>query len=578
MKNFCKVLVVTIVFNTMTSTSELPDNSHLQGNISYLLLKLFPPEQTLHLVYENSENHNQLVKIPNPYTVTKINKPIRGSLHSSKIYIIFTTNNQTSLNQILTKIQESCLWNRSNSPRGRFVIVTSNNYTNRRSLTDQFNKRDIIDFFLVQEIQNKTEPFEQNAISDFSEPESTYRLCFTSIHKIKEQEMKLILPFSVNISTTKRAELKAIFSLALENLNIIGNLFKMKVSYLFANDTKPLLYKNSDDVYILLSANRNEQLYKDYDVCNYFYRDTMVWAVPIPDKMSTFKTIATTLDQRVWLIIIILLITKSVLWWLFSKLFKNKIGSFDLLSCILTSFVITLGGSYNLLPKRKSLLFLFLFYLIYSMQISTVFQGKLFSGLTEPKMEQGITTIVELADSPLPMIGNEDTKSLMREHFSNHPVFKKVLKKLVIQSPIDLSGSLMNMARFKNCSTLIGKRALLYALPQFKRVVNLIELNTGVLEFEPTFAVRKGHHLFTVLNKFCRRLIEGGIDLKLFSDATAAYSHKEIVPETGPFAFGIYHLNELFILWAIGILLSTFVFVLEMCGYYCVRYLGICIK
>ncbi|KAF2901213.1 hypothetical protein ILUMI_04971 [Ignelater luminosus] len=178
-------------------------------------------------------------------------------------------------------------------------------------------------------------------------------------------------------------------------------------------------------------------------------------------------------------------------------------------------------------------------------------------------MEHGITSMRELAESSLPMIAAGGTKAFMIKHFSNHPIFSKVLKKLVIEDPLDLTTSLKNIARFKNCSTIIGKAALLHVLPKFKPMVNLVEHDTGNLEFEMSFAVRKGHHLLTILNKYCRRLMEGGIYLKLFSDATAEYSFEETVYET-KFAFGIYHLSWLFILWAMGVLLAIVVFVLEM--------------
>ncbi|KAF2901216.1 hypothetical protein ILUMI_04974 [Ignelater luminosus] len=388
---------------------------------------------------------------------------------------------------------------------------------------------------------------------------------------MKEQEIKMIIPNSVNISTTKLIELKALYVLAVENLNMIGNLFKMNASYVFTDDIKNFLYNNSNDVYVYLSMNRPEMLFRDFDVSNYFYRDHMVWAVPLPDKMSTFKTIATTLDVKVWLIIIILLMVKSILWWLFSKLFETEIQLFDLLTYILTSFLVTLGGSYNSLPNLGSLKVLLLFYLAYSMQISTIFQGELYSSLKDPKMEHGITNMKELAESPLPMMGSIQTKNAITERFSNNPIFAKVLKKLVVRRPLDLTVLLNYIARFRNCSTSLGKAALLYVFPKFKPMVNLIEHDTGALELEVSFAVRKGHHLLTVLNKYCRRLLEGGIYQKIFSDATALYGNDEIGHDAEPFAFGIHHLNELFIMWAMGMLLAIVIFVLEVYFRHCLR-------
>ncbi|KAF2901215.1 hypothetical protein ILUMI_04973 [Ignelater luminosus] len=566
MKYF-KILVATILFTTIGTFSKLSSQSRLQGNISHLIQKLFLPEETLQFIYEGSDNHNQLLNIPNPYTITKINKSIKGVWQSYNTYIIFTTN-QTSFSRTLIKLQDSPLWDQSNSPRGRFIVITSK-HIDTNFLTDTFSKYDIIDFSLIQKIQNTPRHSVKYAISDLNRLENAHQLCYSSKSSMKEQEIKMIIPNPVNISTTKLIELKALYVLALENLNMIGKLFKMKASYLFTDDIKTFLYNNSNDIYVYLSMTRPEMLFSDYDVSNYFYRDHMVWAVPLPDKMSTFKTIATTLDVKVWLIIIILLMVKSILWWLFSKLFKAEIQLFDLLTYILTSFLVTLGGSYNSLPHLLSLKVLLLFYLAYSMQISTIFQGELYSGLKNPKMEHGITNMKELADSPLPMMGSNQTKNTLTEHSSNNPIFAKVLKKLVVRRPLDLTLLLTYVARFKNCSTTLGKGALLYVLPKFKPLVNLIERNTGPLELEVSFAVRKGHHLLTVLNKYCRRLWEGGVYQKLFADATALYGNDEIEHKPDAFAFGIYHIYELFIMWAMGMLLAIVIFILEMYFRFC---------
>ncbi|KAF2901214.1 hypothetical protein ILUMI_04972 [Ignelater luminosus] len=559
---YSNILVATIIFTTIGTFSNLSSESRLQGNVSYLLQKLFPPKETLQFIYNDFDNHNQLLNIPNPYTITKISKSFRGISPSYNTYIIFTTN-EASFNTTLMKVQDTPLWDRSNTPRGKFIVITSK-HIDTNYLTDTFYKYDIINFSLIRKIQNTTPHFVKDYIADFNRLENTYELCYTSKPKMKEQEIKMIIPNPVNISTTQLIELKALYILALENLNMIGNLFKMKASYLFTDDIKTLLYNNSNDIYIYLSMTRPEKLFSDYDVSNYFYRDFMIWAVPLPDKMSTFKTIATTLDVKVWLVIIILLMVKSILWWLFSKLFKTEMQFFDLLTYILTSLLVTLGGSYNSLPNLRSLKVLLLFYLAYSMQISTIFQGKLYSGLKNPKMEHGITNMKELADSPLPMIGSVQTKNTLTEHSSNNPIFSKVLKKLIVRRPLDLTTSLKNIARFRNCSTILGKAALLYVFPKFKPMVNLIEHDTGSLELEVSFAVRKGHHLLTVLNKYCRRLYEGGIYKKLFSDATALYGNDEIQDEGEASAFGMYDLHELFILWAMGMLLAAVIFVLEL--------------
>ncbi|KAF2893931.1 hypothetical protein ILUMI_12241 [Ignelater luminosus] len=527
MKSFCEFLLITFIFNIINSDVKLANKKYLQKSLSHLLQKLISPEETLQFIYDDSKDCQQLTNISNPYSITHINESIRGSLKLYNTYVIFTTNH-TSFDETLTKLQQSNIWNPSNSPRGKFILVTSS-YIDTRIVSDIFHKYGIVKFSLLRKLRyQKYYKSGKSIILSFNIQDQEYLICYTSIPTIEERAIKMILPYPVNLSTTKAPEFKAIFGLGLYFLNIIGEIFQMEVSQVLTNDTATLMYNKSSDIYVLLSTTRDVKLYEEYDVCNYLFRDIMAWAVPAAENISTFKTIANTLDVKVWLAIIAILIAESILWWLFSKSLKTQAKLVDFETCTLSSFFITLGGSSQILPKTNSLRVLLVFYLFYSMQVSTIFQGKLFSGLTDPNLEHGITTMEELTESSLPMIGSPKTKDLTSRYFSNDTVLSKILTKLIVQHPINMTNNLINIVRFRNCSTLMGKAMLYYCYPGFKPLVHLIERNTGIIEFELNLAIKKGHYFLEILNKFSRRVMESGINSKMFSDATAGYSNQVI--------------------------------------------------
>ncbi|KAF2893930.1 hypothetical protein ILUMI_12240 [Ignelater luminosus] len=573
MELLCNFLIIIPIFNTIFAV-KLSNKNYLQESLLHLLQELISLEETLQFIYDDSENYPQLVNISNPYIITHINQPIRKSLKLYDTYVIFTANH-TSLDKTLNKLQQSNLWSTSNSPRGKFIVVASR-YIDIKILTDIFHKCDIVRFSLLKKIRyRKYNKSGKSIISNFNNQDHAYLMCYTSIPTIEERAIKMILPYPVNLSTTKAPEFKAIFGLGLHFLNIIGSFFEMEVLQVLTNDTTTLMYSKGTGIYVILSTTRDVKLYESYDVCNYLFRDIMGWAVPAPEKVSTFKTIANTLDVKVWLAVIAILIAESILWWLFSKSLKTQAKLVDFETCTLSSFFITLGGSSQILPKTSSLRVLLLFYLFYSMQVSTVFQGKLFSGLTHPSLEHGITTTEELTESPLAIIGSPKTKDFKSKYFDNDTVFTKLLTKLIVQHPMNMTNNLINIARFRNCSSLMGKAMLLYCFPGFKPLVHLIERNTGIIEFELNLAIRKGHYFLEVLNKFSRRVMESGINLKMFSDATAGYSNQAIETDTGASVLGMHHVDGLFIFWAIGLLSAILVFVAEMYFYYCFHNKGI---
>ncbi|KAF2893932.1 hypothetical protein ILUMI_12242 [Ignelater luminosus] len=349
-------------------------------------------------------------------------------------------------------------------------------------------------------------------------------------------------------------------------LKTIGKPLGMKATFILTTTPKELMYKRSEDVYLLVGLTRDLQLLKDYDVSDCFFRDNTAWAVPIFEK-SSIEVILTIFEWQVWLTIIAVLVGTTVIWWLLKRS-KEHIELVSFQRSILSTFGMTLGGSTNILPKTNVLRILTIFYLLYSIEISQHFQGKLSSVLTHPGSETPISTVEELADSTLKIIGSEKISRMLLERKEKKHL--KIQKRLIIRNNFNTTDNIITIAYFKNCSSIMGRKILQYAFPILIPKVHLIQDDSGLLEMELTFAMRKGHYFLDILNRFCSRITEAGIYQKMFSD-TIAQSDKTTMIEkkdVKTIVLTIQHLMGLFFLWILGLTIATFVFISELCFHY----------
>ncbi|KAF2886696.1 hypothetical protein ILUMI_19477 [Ignelater luminosus] len=285
----------------------------------------------------------------------------------------------------------------------------------------------------------------------------------------------------------------------------------------------------------------------------------MTWAVPKPATISSVKVIVVTLKWAVWATIVLTSIVTSFVWYLFAKALSEHPFE-NLQKCILITITMVIGVSLSILPKSRSLRVLGAFYMFYCLEISTIFQGKLFSILRHPPLDDKIDTMEKLANSTLSVIGGIATRNTLQRQQDN-PIFAKLYNRFLLKQETLLADHLTELVSYKNCGTIVGKGMMRNMFVQLKGMVDLIEHNSGLLEFEVSFAIRKGNPFLKILNEFCKRLAESGIYMKFFSEAVAQF---ELPTQSQVSVLTIQHLEGPFYLWIVGLLLAVLVFILEL--------------
>ncbi|KAF2893934.1 hypothetical protein ILUMI_12244, partial [Ignelater luminosus] len=555
--SFC--LTCTVIFScdvlgfiTYSSDSKTPRKHFL-----CLVKDLILPEEKIQFIYESyDEDYLSLLTIENVRLIVRLDRPMKKLLDLCNVYVILIENYDL-LNCTLSRLKQSSIWNESRTPRGKFIIVVPNLiYIKESLLIDIFWKHDITCVTIIA--QNPTSSnWSAHPLSILKD-----KLHLGNRNIKSRPSIKMIMPYMINISETKELYVNAVYGTMFNYLKIVGKALGMDATFILTKTPKEFIYDNSVDIYLLLCTSRDLRFYEDYDVSDYFFRDIVTWAVP-KFEMSSLGVILSIFKWTVWLTIIAVLVGVTIMWWLFGKS-SNEHKEFDSFqSCILSTVVIILNNPINVLPKSNVLRILTLFHLIFSIQISQYFQGKLSSVLTHPE-KSSISTIEELADSSLEIIGSEKINKLMLERKDN-PVFLRIQKRLIREQLLNLTDNLMKVAYYRNCSSVIGKKILRYAFPNLMPMVSLIEYNSGLLEMEITFAMRKGHYFLDILNTFGRRISQAGFYKKIFTDAISKSYKTTMIEETKELVVLTFrHLKGLFILWFLGLLVATFVFIAEI--------------
>ncbi|KAJ8981699.1 hypothetical protein NQ317_003420 [Molorchus minor] len=161
-------------------------------------------------------------------------------------------------------------------------------------------------------------------------------------------------------------------------------------------------------------------------------------------------------------------------------------------------------------------------FLIYSLILSAVIQGKFYSFISSPLYESQITNLEQLVDSKIPIKFSDGLKIIF---MFNGPTSDRVLKRYeTLLNPDLLENSIT--AYNENFATVIDRGALIMN-PSIIHKMQMFHL----FSFETCFLVQSKHILFEYFDKTLQRIIECGFMEKMISDTKFHYSLKEYVKE-----------------------------------------------
>jgi len=298
--------------------------------------------------------------------------------------------------------------------------------------------------------------------------------------------------------------------------------------------------------------------------------------VPCPKATPGTENLLTTFSLSVWLTIgLVLLLTAAVFWCAGNGHYRSvrnethKYLSFS--SCFQNAWSVLMAVSVPQQPTASNVRVFFLLYVCFCFAISTVFKAFFVSYLVEPKYEKKIETLDELLNSDLvygfyPILRlvsstvsypELDTFFEHKEHKEEYSDVRKCVERMIIKRDIAISFDPVLVTYLARELGTVDVSKLFCPLDE-----TLIS-GYGAIIF------KKGNPLLDRFNILMRRYLEAGLLEKFWEELqhrTSLRTEGRFREATGGmfFAFCVPHLMPAFVVFIVGSVFSSVVFMSEL--------------
>ncbi|KAF5271326.1 hypothetical protein FQA39_LY08124 [Lamprigera yunnana] len=521
-------------------------NSEYKNCLLRIIRNDFDKDETINFVTSNNLDTFVYAELTNPYTVVNIHRPIQLKLRNIRNFIILTDNEGTLAN-LLSKLISSGLWDRSNSPKGKFLIVT---YTKRLStIFEILWQIGLLDVVVLVPTENHTlynsNPYEEG--NDCGKASS--RIFNTSCNEVMVRSVQVPLKnlggckiYSHGLEASQAPLRETVFFLLAELAT------KLNATLVKKND----LVFDYYTIYLLLNFTEIHNL---LDSSKVVYRQDWVWVTPVPVRVFPIESLTTLLQVEVWILTGLTFIFTIIIWWLII-VFKTSSTKFAQLSLSFVNVTsLTLCGAISSIPKMKMLRYLFFIYSMFVLLIQTAFKTNLTYVLTHAKYSNQISSAQEVIEAKLPIGLSKYQKISLNYNEPEGSDYSKLTKSLFLFD--DGAKVFDDVLNFRNCAVLVPY----YILTLFDRtkyhtfIDNWISGNSQM-----SFFVLKGHYWIESVNTVITMLEESGIYQKKFN---SIHTITEGVVEDPLEPLSMQHLFSTFIVLIVGLMLSFIVLIIE---------------
>lgn len=272
------------------------------------------------------------------------------------------------------------------------------------------------------------------------------------------------------------------------------------------------------------------------------------WVIAKPDLIPNSKVLTITFSRS----FLLTYFAVSCIWWMFSKV----AGGFDeLQDSFFNMFALTIGAIVPVMPKLSFLKILMHIYILYSMNMITCFQAHLSSILTNPPLEDTINNVEELANSDRPILlygfdvefikGANATaaKKLYDRHISAALTEEDRTQKILKEHCASIGNKIYSQRdNYRNRLKFLGS--------DFLR------------QFEFTFVFKKNNPYYEPINALINILVEHALPHVPMNKFISRIGERETKSEN--ITLSLLHFEGAFILFMIGIVLSTLIFLIEI--------------
>ncbi|KAF5279962.1 hypothetical protein FQA39_LY18183 [Lamprigera yunnana] len=287
-----------------------------------------------------------------------------------------------------------------------------------------------------------------------------------------------------------------------------------------------------------------------------FSKRDFVWVVPFGKKIAEWNILKRTFQETTWVSIMIAFLATSVAWWGISKFHTP----FNVYSRFVTN-----------IPSVVSLRFLLIAYIVYLIHIQTAFTSNLTQLLLLSPYESNIDTVEELIDSKFEIVVPLKIYNYFDRNARGNPLYNKIKTKL-LSVPLEYYRTLVltNATAFEDNAFVNTEEEFDAIIKHTKIKVKHFVDNSVVPTQYYSLTTNPGCYMLASIDKIITILLESGLidyQMRCYGNYVRDYSyHWSVANSTRKEKIGITmkHLYPVFILWVIGIGISTFVFTLEI--------------
>lgn len=303
----------------ITFTNHWEDSALAKCTVK-LIKRVFIDECTITFVFDNQRYIFLPKNITNPQILILADGSLQLELPIYNNYFIYSENS-TSLNSTLTKLQNLTIWDQSISPRGKFLIITS-------------AKSDLKIFFqvlfgfaitnVILVVYGKGSNFETIKLYSsnlfdtdsncgkiptpylISHCDQNKNLIFNEIiTNLNGCEIKLLSKYDIDV-TFKEAAADATFR---KLVDIMSEILNGTTHIVVDQNQHEALYNQSAGIILNIAYSMSDTITKEYELSNIIYLEELTYAVPKPLPISNVQVIVSVFERNVWIAFCIAFIT-----------------------------------------------------------------------------------------------------------------------------------------------------------------------------------------------------------------------------------------------------------------------------
>lgn len=285
--------------------------------------------------------------------------------------------------------------------------------------------------------------------------------------------------------------------------------------------------------------------------------DEFIWIIPRPKKIPNVRILLTIFSTSIYFVCLFTTSIIIIIWIYISKI--SKLDNYDVMGIL----SVTLGFGMKT-PKLNVLKFVLVLYLFYTSHIIYFFQGNFSSKLLIPQYEERIKTMDELMDSEIQMQLHEMQRELLFTT-SDMPLAKRLYEKIYSAPPLGFyetieCSELLNRSRTSSVRNSRASSTYDHQCAEYMDV--LFDDISPNLAFSYVF--RSGHPILTFLNRMIEIFQECGFVNKGYY-ATALPTNYNPIEYNA--SLTLEHFQACFLMLAIGIIVGSFIFLIEIVYY-----------